>query len=124
MASSATSSSSSTFKPGDLCSDPPPPLRLSREQLKHCSEALSFFKKKLKIPAKIAQEFSRLQEMRLTSGEMIKKCSVALKDENLQKNRYVDVIPFDKNRIILNSERGNSSSGNRYINASFIDVRS
>ncbi|KAG6527943.1 hypothetical protein ZIOFF_010078 [Zingiber officinale] len=53
--------SSATYSPTDACFDPPPPLPLSGEQLKHCSEALAFFKKKLKTPVKIHQEFDRLQ---------------------------------------------------------------
>lgn len=40
---------------------PPSPPKLSLEQLKQCSEALSFFKKKVKNTATITQEFSRLQ---------------------------------------------------------------
>ncbi|KAJ8501111.1 hypothetical protein OPV22_011663 [Ensete ventricosum] len=71
----AASSSSANFNPGDLCSDPPPPLRLSHEL---CSEALAFFKRRLRTRAKIAQAFDRLQEMRLTKDDMMRKCSVAL----------------------------------------------
>lgn len=51
----------STIGPGGPFSDPPPPLLLSGEQLQHCSEALAFFKQKLRNPAKIAQEFDLLQ---------------------------------------------------------------
>ncbi|CAL9107246.1 unnamed protein product [Musa acuminata var. zebrina] len=121
-ASSSSSSSSANFNPGDLCSDPPPPLRLSREQHELCSEALAFLKRRLRTPAKIAQAFDRLQEMRLTKDEMMRKCSVALRDANLGKNRYMDVLPFDNNRIILDSTKGNTSSANGYINASFIGI--
>ncbi|THU57355.1 hypothetical protein C4D60_Mb03t02640 [Musa balbisiana] len=121
-AASSSSSSSANFNPGDLCSDPPPPLRLSHEQHELCSEALAFFKRRLRTPAKIAQVFSRLQEMRLTGDEMMRKCSVALRDANFGKNRYMDVLPFDNNRIILDTTKGNTSSANGYINASFIGI--
>ncbi|RRT39825.1 hypothetical protein B296_00043455 [Ensete ventricosum] len=57
----AASSSSANFNSGDLCSDPPPPLRLSHEQHELCSEALAFFKRRLRTRAKIAQAFDRLQ---------------------------------------------------------------
>ncbi|KAG1369904.1 hypothetical protein COCNU_15G002700 [Cocos nucifera] len=66
LSSSSTSSGvgragAAAFNPFDLSSDPPPPILLSRDQLKYCSEAFAFFKKKLKNPAKISQEFDRLQ---------------------------------------------------------------
>lgn len=48
------------FNPHDLARDPPP-LRLSRDQVKYCSEALAFFRKKLQNRSKIAQEFDKLQ---------------------------------------------------------------
>ncbi|XP_010930782.2 protein-tyrosine-phosphatase PTP1 [Elaeis guineensis] len=112
------------FNPFDLSSDPPPPLVLSRDQLKYCSEALAFFKKKLKNPAKISQEFDRLQEMRLSKDEMVGRCGVALQDANLNKNRYIDVLPFDDTRVVLNSSRDNKSLGNDYINASFVKIAS
>ncbi|KAG6527942.1 hypothetical protein ZIOFF_010077 [Zingiber officinale] len=115
--------SSATYSPTDACFDPPPPLPLSGEQLEHCSEALAFFKKKLKTPAKIHQEFDRLQEeLRITEGEMMRKCSVAMQHVNVQKNRYPDVLPFDGNLITLSSTRESSSKGNGYINSSFIGV--
>ncbi|XP_042465830.1 protein-tyrosine-phosphatase PTP1-like [Zingiber officinale] len=115
--------SSATYSPTDACFDPPPPLPLSGEQLKHCSEALAFFKEKLKTPAKIHQEFDRLQEeLRITEGQMMRKCSVAMQHVNLQKNRYPDVLPFDGNLITLSSTRESSSKENGYINSSFIGV--
>lgn len=61
LSSSAAAASASVFNPCDIASDLPPPLRLSREQLKNCSEALDFFKKKLRNPANISREFDWLQ---------------------------------------------------------------
>lgn len=71
MATAASSSSSANFNPGDLCSDPPPPLRLSREQHELCSEALAFLKRRLRTPAKIAQAFDRLQVLVDPSLEIV-----------------------------------------------------
>ncbi|CAL9119150.1 unnamed protein product, partial [Musa textilis] len=99
-------------------------LRPSGEQLKYCSEALDFFKEKLRTPARIAQEFHRLQEMRPTMDEIVRKCSVALRDANLDKNRYTDILPFDNNRIVLNSTRDSTPLRNNYINASLIGLAS
>jgi hypothetical protein len=66
LPAAATAASSAVshgaFDPCGLASvSPPPPPKLSREQLKQCSEALSFFKNKLKNMATVAQEFGRLQ---------------------------------------------------------------
>ncbi|XP_072950641.1 protein-tyrosine-phosphatase PTP1 isoform X2 [Typha angustifolia] len=124
LSSSAAAASASVFNPCDIASDLPPPLRLSREQLKNCSEALDFFKKKLRNPANISREFDWLQAMRLTKDEMARRCSVALEDVNLHKNRYIDVLPFDNTRVLLNSTRDNKSFGNGYINASFVTTAS
>ncbi|KAG8240360.1 hypothetical protein J437_LFUL002501 [Ladona fulva] len=44
--------------------------------------------------------------------------TVAMKQDNLKKNRYPDIIPYDHSRVILN-ELANASSSD-YINASTI----
>ncbi|RWW38994.1 hypothetical protein BHE74_00055715, partial [Ensete ventricosum] len=61
MAAVSVPAPASTFNLAGLFSDPPPPLRPSGEQIKYCSEALYFFKEKLRTPTRIAQEFHRLQ---------------------------------------------------------------
>ncbi|XP_008781549.1 protein-tyrosine-phosphatase PTP1 isoform X2 [Phoenix dactylifera] len=65
-----------------------------------------------------------LEEMRLTKDEMVRRCRVAFQDANLSKNRYIDVLPFDDTRVVLNSSSGSKSSGNDYINASFVTIAS
>ncbi|KAM0946320.1 putative protein-tyrosine-phosphatase [Dioscorea sansibarensis] len=114
----SASSSSGAFDPSHLCCDPPPSVRLSPNQIKHCSEALAFFKKKLRSPAKIAQEFGFLEEMKLREDDILRKCSVAFQEVNLNKNRYMDVLPFDSTRVVLNSTKDSKSLGTGYINAS------
>ncbi|XP_041133334.1 receptor-type tyrosine-protein phosphatase C-like isoform X3 [Polyodon spathula] len=49
------------------------------------------------------------------------KCAIkeARKNCNLNKNRYVDILPYDYNRVILAPIDG--EAGSEYINASFID---
>ncbi|THU49815.1 hypothetical protein C4D60_Mb06t13550 [Musa balbisiana] len=105
MAAVSAPAPAPTFNLGGLCSDPPPPLRPSGEQLKYCSEALDFFKEKLRTSTRIAQEFHRLQEMRPTMDEIVRRCSVALRDANSDKNRYTDILPFDNNRILASGEK-------------------
>ncbi|RZS01881.1 hypothetical protein BHM03_00031828 [Ensete ventricosum] len=61
MAAVSVPAPASTFNLAGLFSDPPPPLRPSGEQIKYCSEALYFFKEKLRTLTRIAQEFHRLQ---------------------------------------------------------------
>ncbi|KAI0519622.1 hypothetical protein KFK09_007076 [Dendrobium nobile] len=112
--------SGASFDPALLRSDPPPPIHLSADQLKHCSDALVALKRKLRTPGKISLEFDRLQDMRLTKLDFLRKCKVALQVDNFQKNRYTDVIPYDSSRVVLNStEEGGHFNGD-YINASFI----
>ncbi|XP_061152367.1 receptor-type tyrosine-protein phosphatase C [Syngnathus typhle] len=43
----------------------------------------------------------------------------AKKNYNIPKNRYVDILPYDYNRVQLST--GNGEAGCDYINASFID---
>ena len=50
------------FDPCSLATDAPRPKpKLSLEQLKQCSEALSFFEEKVKNKTAIEQEFRQLQ---------------------------------------------------------------
>eukprot|EP00262_Sarcandra_glabra_P008070 TRINITY_DN21244_c0_g1_i1.p1 TRINITY_DN21244_c0_g1~~TRINITY_DN21244_c0_g1_i1.p1 ORF type:complete len:352 (+),score=56.29 TRINITY_DN21244_c0_g1_i1:224-1279(+) len=104
--------------------DPPTKLTLSPDQLNHCSEALVFLKKKLRMRQVIVQEFDELQKRRTKKFDMVKSCKVALEDVNLNKNRYTDVLPFDNNRVVLNSTKDCRSLGSGYINASFITTHS
>ncbi|MQL71188.1 hypothetical protein Taro_003511, partial [Colocasia esculenta] len=120
MAASSAGTPASQFNPADLFLDPPPGLRLSREQLSRCSEAHDVLKKKLRSPSKLTREFDLLQEMRVRRDDMIRKCSVALQGANLNKNRYMDVLPYDDSRVVLSSSKGENNSGSGYINASLI----
>ncbi|KAF8411846.1 hypothetical protein HHK36_004405 [Tetracentron sinense] len=121
---SSSSSSSLSPKPFDFSSDPPPKLSLSPDQFRHCSEALSSLKEKLQMPEQIKHEFGYLQANRIKKFDTVKSCRVALDDTNLSKNRYTDVLPFDKNRVVLNSSNDYRPSRSGYINASFITTSS
>ncbi|POO00248.1 Protein-tyrosine phosphatase [Trema orientale] len=104
--------------------DPPPRLALTPDQFKYCSEALESLKEKLRTPYRINQEFSYLQANRITPSEMKRNCGVALDGVNLSKNRYTDVLPFDRTRIVLKSCKDYRPSARGYINASFITASS
>jgi protein tyrosine phosphatase len=111
------------FDPCSLATVAPPSLpKLSLEQLKQCSEALSFFKKKVNNTATVSQEFSRLQAMRTPRNDTMRRCIAALGDANINKNRYIDVLPYDDTRVILNAPSDSKDQGNGYINASFVTV--
>uniref|UniRef100_A0A3Q3M7P1 protein-tyrosine-phosphatase n=1 Tax=Mastacembelus armatus TaxID=205130 RepID=A0A3Q3M7P1_9TELE len=45
-------------------------------------------------------------------------CAGALK-ENIKKNRYKDILPYDQSRVVLSL--GTTDSDSDYINASFIE---
>ncbi|KAJ6820324.1 protein-tyrosine-phosphatase PTP1 [Iris pallida] len=124
-AAAATSSFSSEFNPFDLSTDAPPAaVQLTADQVKSCSEALDFFKNKLRYPADITQEFDRLQFMSLAEDEILRRCRVATLGVNLDKNRYIDILPFDNTRVTLCSNKDNNTLENGYINASFMTTSS
>ncbi|KAJ4849524.1 tyrosine protein phosphatase 1 [Turnera subulata] len=104
--------------------DPPPRLSLTPDQYKFCSEALGFFRDKVQTPAIISEEFAHLQASRLTPSQISRRCKVALDGVNLQKNRYMDVVPFDENRIVLDPCKDYRPAARGYINASLIATSS
>ncbi|KQS43863.1 tyrosine-protein phosphatase 69D isoform X1 [Drosophila erecta] len=65
---------------------------------------------------KLEMEFEKLL---VTADEISKSCSVGENEENNMKNRSQEIIPYDRNRVILTPlpMRENST----YINASFIE---
>nr|CAA06615.1 protein tyrosine phosphatase [Pisum sativum] len=117
--SSTSSHNNSTFSP-----DFPSRIPLTSDQIKHCTEALALLKNKLLNPHTVSQKFFHLQSNRITLSETTKKCHVALNSANLSKNRYSDVIPFDKNRVVLKSSSDYRSEALGYINASKISTSS
>ncbi|OMO79268.1 Protein-tyrosine phosphatase, receptor/non-receptor type [Corchorus capsularis] len=96
--------------------DYPPRISLTADQFNYCSQALKLFSEKLQMPHEINQEFR--------PSEMTRSCTVALNGVNLDKNRYSDVVPFDENRVVLNSCKDYRPAAKGYINASFITTSS
>ncbi|EPS61126.1 hypothetical protein M569_13673, partial [Genlisea aurea] len=96
-----------------------PPL--SAEQLRYCREALEFYKnKRFNSPQAIRHEFQIMQANRLMAWDMKNLCTVARHNQNLSKNRYSDIVPFDSNRVVLKQSSDYRSSAKGYINASFV----
>ncbi|XP_002450425.2 protein-tyrosine-phosphatase PTP1 isoform X1 [Sorghum bicolor] len=104
------------FDPLDPDADPPPKPPLTPVEVRHCKKALKALENKLGKPAKLAKEFYSLPDIR-TELQSAQKFSVARKQENRGRNRYTDVLPFDRTRVRLQS-----STGNDYINASHIEI--
>ncbi|CAN6543779.1 unnamed protein product [Malus baccata var. baccata] len=125
MAATASSAAAKPHPSLNVSADSPPPkLALTPDQYKYCSQALKLFKGKLQMPHHINQEFAQLQAKRMTSSEMGRNCTVGLDKVNSSKNRYTDVVPFDKNRVVLNSSKDYRPSARGYINASLITTSS
>ncbi|AAF43239.1 Strong similarity to the tyrosine phosphatase from Arabidopsis thaliana gb/AJ006309. EST gb/AA042465 comes from this gene [Arabidopsis thaliana] len=123
MATGKTSSAANLFTGStrfDLSSadSPPSKLSLSSDQLNHCHQALGVFRGKIQNPDSIAHEFTGLQANRMWPSELLLNSTVAMNSVNVEKNRYSDVVPFDKNRIVLNPCKDSSAKG--YVNASLI----
>ncbi|TMS20354.1 Receptor-type tyrosine-protein phosphatase C [Larimichthys crocea] len=77
---------------------------------------LEAYKRKLADEGRLfLAEFQSIPRIfsRYTVKEAKKPC-------NVPKNRYVDILPYDYNRVQLTT--GNGEAGCDYINASFIDV--
>ncbi|CAN8239415.1 unnamed protein product [Cochlearia groenlandica] len=110
--------------PFDFAYAPPPKLSLSPDQLNHCRKALAILRGKILDPDSIAREFAELQAHRIWSSEMKLSFTVAMNSVNLEKNRYTDVVPYDKNRVVLNPCKDDRSSANGYVNASFVKASS
>ncbi|XP_021300093.1 protein-tyrosine-phosphatase PTP1 [Herrania umbratica] len=102
----------------------PPRVALSPSQFNYCSQALKLFSEKLLMPQEITREFAHLQANRIRHSEMARSCTVGLNGVNLDKNRYSDVVPFDKNRVVLNSCKDYRPAAKGYINASFVTTSS
>ncbi|KAG8177744.1 hypothetical protein JTE90_008847 [Oedothorax gibbosus] len=64
-------------------------------------------------------EFQQLKNLTDTLREDPEyPCSIATKDVNRPKNRYKDIVPYDKSRVILPKCEG--IPGSDYINASYV----
>lgn len=77
----------------------------------------------LKQRSSDSKEQSKLEltyeKLRAHQDDIRKTCAVGSGDENMPKNRNEDVIPFDRNRVILTPIPGRDHS--TYINASFME---
>jgi protein-tyrosine phosphatase len=69
-----------------------------------------------KEQSKLEIQYERIKSIQ---DDIRKTCAVGSGEENLAKNRSEEVIPFDRNRVILTPIPGRDHS--TYINASFIE---
>ncbi|KAK7279739.1 hypothetical protein RJT34_24796 [Clitoria ternatea] len=118
-ASTASSADNFYFSP-----DFPSRISLTSDQLNHCTQALALLREKFHSPDTITNEFAHLQANRITPSEMKRRCTVAYDPVNSSKNRYSDVLPFDKNRVVLKSSSDYRPAALGYINASIISTSS
>ncbi|KVI03422.1 protein-tyrosine-phosphatase PTP1-like [Cynara cardunculus var. scolymus] len=106
--------------PFDMSTGFPPKPFLKPYQLRHCIQALKFFKAKQTDENSIKKEFSLLQDNRMSVEEVNSRCLEAKLHANHTKNRYERVVPFDANRVVLDRCKDRRSSATGYINASYI----
>ncbi|KNA12904.1 hypothetical protein SOVF_121410 [Spinacia oleracea] len=93
----------------------PPQFSLSSEQIQYCNDALENLKKKWEHPDVMELEFKHLEARSMKESDVEERkeelCKVAI-SVNHEKNRYINVLPFDSNRVVL--------TAGDYINASFV----
>ncbi|CAN9515307.1 unnamed protein product [Ophioblennius macclurei] len=80
-------------------------------------DRLAFLLSTLKAedPLSVAQEYNVLRSQSLSmKTDLGLTCDVGAQKENIKKNRYKDILPYDQTRVVL------SDSDSDYINASFI----
>lgn len=70
------------------------------------------------VKGEITKEFEQIQEQSARINAT-KTRNVGQSEINQNRNRFVDIIPFDDNYVTLKSEQGLPPSN--YINASFVD---
>lgn len=104
-----------SFDPFDVDTDPPSRPELTPEQIGLCVDALAHFEYKGKRRDDLSDEFRSLS---VSDIRHMKTISVAHYPVNREKNRYIDVLPFDDTRVQLKSSA--RPPNNDYINASFI----
>uniref|UniRef100_A0AAG5DMF3 Protein-tyrosine-phosphatase n=1 Tax=Anopheles atroparvus TaxID=41427 RepID=A0AAG5DMF3_ANOAO len=68
---------------------------------------------------KVGKEFQAINYF--SDSVLMETVSFLSARENEQKNRYVNILPFDSNRVLLDAEEHAESIANDYINASFIE---
>ncbi|KAG2253951.1 hypothetical protein Bca4012_057616 [Brassica carinata] len=122
--SAANLSTGSTRFDFSSADSPPHKLSLSPDQLSYCHQALKIFKEKISDPDSISREFANLQANRMRASDMLLNATVAMSNANFDKNRYTDVLPFDKNRVVLNPCKDSRSSADGFVNASLIKASS
>jgi protein-tyrosine phosphatase len=89
---------------------------LKYKGLKDTVEQLKQRESDSKEQCKLEREYEKVKSFQ---DDVRKTCAVGSGDENRPKNRSEDVIPYDRNRVILTPIPGRDHS--TYINASFIE---
>ncbi|KAH7284277.1 hypothetical protein KP509_34G046600 [Ceratopteris richardii] len=97
------------------------PISLTGIQLDYCKEALNQLSKKQTAfriirGNTVDREFDSLCSERMQVEKFLSCTSVGRLEINLQKNRYLDIIPYDDTMVLLRGSDGQTS----YINASYV----
>ncbi|KAK9873069.1 hypothetical protein WA026_020801 [Henosepilachna vigintioctopunctata] len=79
----------------------------------------SYYNKIADDPEILKQQYADLEDETRAYKEKNVKSDFALKPENKRKNRYINILPYDENRVRLNIEEDDEISSD-YINASYI----
>ncbi|KAG0578237.1 hypothetical protein M758_4G007400 [Ceratodon purpureus] len=111
----------SVVKQQDVAKDLPLPA-LTPTQIATCEHALKELKQKVKGNGGrnvIDREFDALQAERMQNYRAFSQTTAAVSPINRTKNRYINVLPYDNTRVVLDKKHGGPNSSD-YINASFV----
>lgn len=98
-------------------------IPLTEEQIGYCREALTRLTKKLNATGRrrtIDKEFDSLLSDRMQVNKFLARTAIGRLDVNQPKNRYMDVLPYDDTRVILEAPLNSSGLVSSYINASYV----
>ncbi|KAL6595386.1 hypothetical protein ACP70R_047726 [Stipagrostis hirtigluma subsp. patula] len=100
----------------------PPSHMLTEEQIQLCKKALKVLYKQMGQLHVLTEEFRSLPDIQNVNKLRHKFTAARSSLANIQRNRYTDVLPFDKTRVQLQTSTNNQTSRNDYINANFIMI--
>lgn len=99
----------------------PSSISLTPQQVGFCEEALSQIRRKLSVSGRgIDREFDSILSQKWQVNKIMVCTTIARLESNVSKNRYLNVLPYDDTRVLLEETPNRPGLASTYINASYI----